>query len=93
MIPEAVATSEIHTPTLDRVAKLGIFYNRFHSTAMCSPTRASLLTGRNHTRTGNGQIAANLHQSGILATLRDTLLPRLLSGELSVAEKRSEVFQ
>ena len=93
MIPETVATSDIHTPTLDRVAKLGIFYNRFHSTAMCSPTRASLLTGRNHTRAGNGQIAANLHQSGILATLRDMLLPRLLSGELSVAEKRSEVFQ
>ena len=49
---------EIHTPTLDRVAGLGISYNRFHSTAMCSPTRAALLTGRNHTRVGNGQIAA-----------------------------------
>ena len=49
---------EIHTPTLDRVAKMGISYNRFHSTAMCSPTRAALLTGRNHTRVGNGQIAA-----------------------------------
>ncbi len=49
---------EINTPTLDRVAKNGISYNRFHSTAMCSPTRASLLTGRNHTRVGNGQIAA-----------------------------------
>jgi len=49
---------EIHTPALDRVAKAGISYNRFHSTAMCSPTRAALLTGRNHTRVGNGQIAA-----------------------------------
>jgi arylsulfatase A-like enzyme len=49
---------EIHTPTLDRVSKGGISYNRFHSTAMCSPTRAALLTGRNHTRVGNGQIAA-----------------------------------
>jgi arylsulfatase len=49
---------EIHTPTLSRVAGAGISYNRFHSTAMCSPTRASLLTGRNHTRIGNGQIAA-----------------------------------
>ncbi|MGB8340784.1 MAG: arylsulfatase [Chthoniobacterales bacterium] len=49
---------EIHTPTLDRVAKMGVSYNRFHSTAMCSPTRAALLTGRNHTRVGNGQIAA-----------------------------------
>jgi arylsulfatase A-like enzyme len=49
---------EISTPTLDRVAKLGVSFNRFHSTAMCSPTRASLLTGRNHTFVGNGQIAA-----------------------------------
>jgi arylsulfatase len=49
---------EISTPNLDRIAKAGISYNRFHSTAMCSPTRAALLTGRNHTRVGNGQIAA-----------------------------------
>jgi arylsulfatase len=49
---------EIQTPNFDRIAKAGISYNRFHSTAMCSPTRASLLTGRNHTRVGNGQIAA-----------------------------------
>ena len=49
---------EINTPTLDRVAKMGISFNRFHSTAMCSPTRAALLTGRNHTFVGNGQIAA-----------------------------------
>ena len=47
---------EINTPTLSRVAEMGVSYNRFHSTAMCSPTRASLLTGRNHTRVGNGQI-------------------------------------
>ena len=49
---------EINTPTLSRIAGKGISYNRFHTTAMCSPTRASLLTGRNHTRVGNGQIAA-----------------------------------
>lgn len=48
---------EISTPTLSRVSKSGISYNRFHSTAMCSPTRAALLTGRNHTVVGNGQIA------------------------------------
>jgi arylsulfatase len=34
---------EINTPTLSRVANMGISYNRFHSTAMCSPTRAALL--------------------------------------------------
>jgi arylsulfatase len=49
---------EVNTPTLDRVSKMGISYNRFHSTAMCSPTRAALLTGRNHTYVGNGQISA-----------------------------------
>ena len=49
---------EVNTVALERVARNGISYNRFHTTAMCSPTRASLLTGRNHTRVGNGQIAA-----------------------------------
>jgi arylsulfatase len=48
---------EIHTPTLSRLASEGIAYNRFHTTAMCSPTRAALMTGRNHHRVGAGQIA------------------------------------
>ncbi len=47
----------IDTPTLDEISGEGISYNRFHSTAMCSPTRASLLTGRNHHRVGAGVIA------------------------------------
>jgi arylsulfatase len=47
----------IRTPTLTRVANEGISYNRFHNAAMCSPSRAALLTGRNHHRTGFGQIA------------------------------------
>ena len=47
----------IRTPTLTRVANEGISYNRFHTTAICSPTRAALLTGRNHQRVGNGTIA------------------------------------
>jgi arylsulfatase A-like enzyme len=48
---------EVRTDTLTRIHEQGIGYNRFHTTAMCSPTRASLLTGRNHHRIGNGQIA------------------------------------
>ncbi len=48
---------EVQTKTMDRIVGEGIAYNRFHTTAMCSPTRASLLTGRNHHRVGNGQIA------------------------------------
>ncbi len=47
----------IHTPTLDRIANNGISYNAFHTTAICSPTRAALLTGRNHQRVGSGTIA------------------------------------
>jgi hypothetical protein len=39
---------EVQTKTMDRIVKEGISYNRFHTTAMCSPTRAALLTGRNH---------------------------------------------
>ena len=47
----------IHTPTMDKLASEGIMYNEFHTTAMCSPTRASILTGRNHHRVGYGQIS------------------------------------
>src|SRR3954470_10527487 len=46
----------IATPNYDRMADEGLRYNRFHVTAMCSPTRASLLTGRNHHAVGMGGI-------------------------------------
>jgi arylsulfatase A-like enzyme len=46
-----------HTPTLSKLRDQGISYNRFHTTSICSPTRASLLTGRNHQRVGSGTIA------------------------------------
>jgi arylsulfatase len=48
---------EVHTPALTRLADEGIRYNAFHTTSICSPTRAALLTGRNHTRVGSGTIA------------------------------------
>lgn len=47
----------INTPALSRLADEGISYNAFHTTAQCSPTRASLLTGRNQHRVGAGVIA------------------------------------
>src|SRR5262247_4138990 len=44
------------TPVLERLARDGLRYNRFHTTALCSPTRAALLTGRNHHSVGTGVI-------------------------------------
>lgn len=46
----------VPTPTLDSLANSGLSYNNFHTTAMCSPTRAALLTGRNHHRVGTGAL-------------------------------------
>jgi arylsulfatase A-like enzyme len=46
----------IPTPALDRIAKIGLRYTQFHSTALCSPTRAALITGRNHHSVGFGVI-------------------------------------
>ena len=47
----------IPTPSLDRIANNGLRYNRMFSTALCSPTRAALITGRNHHSAGFGVIA------------------------------------
>jgi arylsulfatase A-like enzyme len=46
----------IKTPTLDKLAENGLRFNRFHTTALCSPTRASLLSGRNHHNVNVGSV-------------------------------------
>ena len=46
----------IETPTLDRLAEAGVRYNQFHTTALCSPTRMALLTGRNHHSANTGSV-------------------------------------
>jgi arylsulfatase A-like enzyme len=46
----------VPTPALDRIAKAGIRYTNFHSTSLCSPTRAALITGRNHHVAGFGVV-------------------------------------
>ncbi|MGA9724037.1 MAG: arylsulfatase, partial [Candidatus Binatus sp.] len=46
----------IPTPAMDRIANAGLRYTEFHSTALCSPTRAALITGRNHHSVGYGVI-------------------------------------
>jgi arylsulfatase A-like enzyme len=47
----------IPTPAFDRIAEMGLRYTQFHSTALCSPTRAAIITGRNHHSVGFGVIA------------------------------------
>ena len=47
----------IPTPALDRIAKAGLRYTNFHSTSLCSPTRAALITGRNHHSVGFGVVS------------------------------------
>ena len=46
----------IPTPAMDRIAKAGLRYTNFHSTSLCSPTRAALITGRNHHSVGFGVV-------------------------------------
>jgi arylsulfatase len=48
--------SDLATPNLDRLAARGLRFTNFHTTAVCSPTRACLLTGRNHHRVGMGML-------------------------------------
>ena len=69
------------TPTAERLAAGGLRYNRFHVTALCSPTRASLLTGRNNHAVGFGSVGEFAGGfPGYSATLpRDcAALPRIL---------------
>ncbi len=47
----------VPTPSLDKLANEGLRYNRFHTTGICSPTRAALFTGRNHHAVGAGMLA------------------------------------
>lgn len=60
-----------HTPTAERLAKSGLKYNRFHTTALCSPTRAALLTGRNHHSVGMG----NITEAATSAPGQDSRIP------------------
>ncbi|PSR22496.1 MAG: arylsulfatase [Sulfobacillus acidophilus] len=74
--------SEIATPAIDRLAARGLQYTEFHVTPLCSPTRACLLTGRNHHAVGMrflSDVDTGFPNSrGAVATNVDTL-PRLLS--------------
>jgi arylsulfatase len=74
----------IETPNVDRIAASGLRYSQWHTTALCSPTRSALLTGRNHTTNGMGCITeaaigfpgANGHIPPECATLAEILVER-----------------
>lgn len=73
--------SDFASPNVDRLAGNGLRYNSFHVTALCSPTRASLLTGRNHHAVGMGFLAdLPMKSRGYTARIPPTAatLPRLL---------------
>ena len=55
--PRTRSAARSAPPNLTRVQQMGLTYNRFHVTAVCSPTRAALLTGRNQHRVGFGSVA------------------------------------
>ena len=71
----------IETPNINRIAERGIRYTNFHTTALCSPTRSCLLTGRNHTTNGMACISevapgspnANAHIPFECATIAEVL--------------------
>ena len=64
-----------HTPTFERLAANGLKYNRFHTTALCSPTRQAMLTGRNHHAVGMG----NITELATSAPGNSTVLPNTCS--------------
>ncbi|WP_409332679.1 arylsulfatase [Trujillonella humicola] len=77
----------IDTPNIDRIAAAGLRYTQWHTTALCSPTRACLLTGRNHTSNGMACITeaatgfpnGNGHVPPECATLAEVLVERGIS--------------
>jgi arylsulfatase A-like enzyme len=77
----------IETPNIDRIAAAGLRYTQWHTTALCSPTRSCLLTGRNHTTNGMACITegatgfpnGNAHVPPECATLAEVLVERGIS--------------
>ena len=73
-----------HTPTFERLAKGGLKYTRFHTTALCSPTRQALLTGRNHHSVGMGGITEIATAApGYSSVLPNTKAPLALTLKLN----------
>src|SRR3954471_5594595 len=77
----------VDTPNIDRIAEQGLRYTQWHTTALCSPTRSCLLTGRNHTTNGMACITeaatgfpnGNAHVPPECATVAEVLVERGVS--------------
>ena len=86
-LPDA-SGGPIHTPTLSRRARRH-HYNAFHTTAICSPTRAALLTGRNHQRVGSGTIAERaVDFDGYTGVIREPRRPWRKSSAITATRPR-----
>lgn len=73
-----------HTPTAERLAGGGLRYNRFHTTALCAPTRQAMLTGRNHHSVGMGSITETATSAPGNSSLRpNTKAPLALTLKLN----------
>lgn len=66
----------VPTPTMERIADMGVRFNQFHTTALCSPTRAALLTGRNH----HSVATAGIMEIGVGYPGYNTLIPQSKAG-------------
>ncbi|KAA0917999.1 arylsulfatase [Dietzia sp. ANT_WB102] len=80
----------INTPTAERLHRGGLAYNRFHTTALCAPTRAALLSGRNHHSVGMGMITETATSapgsSGLRPNTKATLAETLKLNGYSTAQ-------
>lgn len=73
-----------HTPNFEKLAESGLKYNRFHTTALCSPTRQALLSGRNHHSAGMGNITETATAApGYTSVLPNTKAPLALTLKLN----------
>src|SRR5688572_10098093 len=73
-----------NTPNAERLAAHGLKYNRFHTTALCSPTRQALLTGRNHHSVGMGGITEIASGApGYCSVLPNTMTPLAMTLKLN----------
>jgi arylsulfatase len=81
----------ISTPTAERLAGEGLRYTRFHTTALCAPTRAAMLTGRNHHTVNMGAITELATSAPGQTSMRPASIERLLDRPIRKVSRSSGV--